>query len=91
MLNYFVKQLKSIFHFFSLSFSVKDSKCDYPAACNAMETLLVDQALHTSKPNFLKELFSELHDNGVSTNLLLYVLQITIAFFTLFKVFNLTR
>jgi len=47
---------------------VKDSKCDYPAACNAMETLLVDQSLYKSSPNFLKELFSELQENGVKVN-----------------------
>eukprot|EP00052_Salpingoeca_macrocollata_P004629 m.42514 g.42514 ORF g.42514 m.42514 type:complete len:772 (+) comp14345_c0_seq1:47-2362(+) len=45
---------------------VVDSKCDYPAACNAMETLLIHRSLINS-PVFL-ETISALKDRGVRIN-----------------------
>ncbi|KAK9127018.1 hypothetical protein Scep_015864 [Stephania cephalantha] len=43
---------------------VLDAKIDYPAACNAMETLLVHEDLY--KTGQLNVLISELHDAGVT-------------------------
>ncbi|XP_068709914.1 delta-1-pyrroline-5-carboxylate synthase-like isoform X1 [Montipora capricornis] len=42
---------------------VVDSKCDYPAACNAMETLLVHRDL--VKSSFLDRLLKALREKGV--------------------------
>ena len=44
---------------------VIDAKCNYPAACNAMETLLV----HSSHlgTGLAQELVDQLHDAGVTT------------------------
>lgn len=49
----------------SRSFSVVDSKCDYPAACNAMETLLVHQDL--MKMSALEKLIVALKEKGVGS------------------------
>lgn len=46
------------------AFAVVDSKCDYPAACNAMETLLVHTDLIRS--SFLERLLKALREKGVS-------------------------
>ena len=43
---------------------MKDSKCDYPAACNSMETLLIHKA-HRNGPLFDK-LCEMLRIEGVS-------------------------
>lgn len=45
---------------------VKDSKCDYPAACNAMETLLIHQSLIGTK--FFNEVIGMLKANNVKVN-----------------------
>lgn len=44
-----------------------DSKCDYPAACNAMETLLIHKDLLRSA--FLDRLLKALREKGVSLNI----------------------
>lgn len=43
---------------------IKDSKCDYPAACNAMETLLIHEGLMSS--NFFNDVCSMLRKEEVS-------------------------
>lgn len=53
---------------------VSDSKCDYPAACNAMETLLVHRSLTTGDnggiggDNLLDRLCRKLRENKVKIN-----------------------
>lgn len=47
----------------SVRLTVLDSKCDYPAACNAMETLLVHRSLHNT-PAF-QELLDALRGSNV--------------------------
>ncbi|XP_046850990.1 delta-1-pyrroline-5-carboxylate synthase-like isoform X2 [Xenia sp. Carnegie-2017] len=42
---------------------VIDSKCDYPAACNAMETLLIHQDLVGTQP--FQDMLNQLRDNQV--------------------------
>ncbi|EGI69634.1 Delta-1-pyrroline-5-carboxylate synthetase [Acromyrmex echinatior] len=45
---------------------IKDSKCDYPAACNAMETLLIHESLMSG--SFFSDVCSMLHKEGVKIN-----------------------
>lgn len=43
---------------------IRDSKCDYPAACNAMETLLIHEGLMSG--NFFNDVCNMLHKEEVS-------------------------
>lgn len=43
---------------------IRDSKCDYPAACNAMETLLIHESQMSD--NFFTDVCSLLQKEGVS-------------------------
>lgn len=45
---------------------IKDSKCDYPAACNAMETLLIHEEL--MQGNFFSDVCNMLKKEGVKIN-----------------------
>ncbi|XP_070165199.1 delta-1-pyrroline-5-carboxylate synthase isoform X1 [Polyergus mexicanus] len=45
---------------------IRDSKCDYPAACNAMETLLIHDSLMSS--NFFNDVCNLLHKEEVKIN-----------------------
>ena len=59
-----VNHVKLMCASFVFMFLVVDSKCDYPAACNAMETLLVHRDL--IKTSFLDRLLKALREKGVS-------------------------
>ncbi|XP_074095744.1 delta[1]-pyrroline-5-carboxylate synthase isoform X2 [Cotesia typhae] len=45
---------------------IRDSKCDYPAACNAMETLLIHEEL--MRGNFFTDVCNMLRKEGVKIN-----------------------
>ncbi|KAL6427312.1 hypothetical protein ACFW04_008704 [Cataglyphis niger] len=45
---------------------IRDSKCDYPAACNAMETLLIHESLMSG--NFFNDVCNMLHKEEVKIN-----------------------
>lgn len=46
---------------------MRDSKCDYPAACNAMETLLIHKR-HVTETDVFSKICSVLKDEGVTIN-----------------------
>ena len=54
--------LQAFHSYFSLLLVI-DAKCDYPAACNAMETLLVHKEL--LRTSAFDQLLDELRDNDV--------------------------
>jgi delta-1-pyrroline-5-carboxylate synthetase len=49
---------------------VKDSKLDYPAACNAMETLLIHEDL-MKNTSFFEDVCAMLKKNKVNTKALI--------------------
>lgn len=66
-LNYWLNMENALFH------AVKDSKCDYPAACNAMETLLLHKSL-LNTPLF-DEMIEMMKANKVSMKCSNYVIS----------------
>ncbi|CAL4065156.1 unnamed protein product [Meganyctiphanes norvegica] len=46
---------------------VRDAKCDHPAACNSMETLLIHQDIFR-KPGYFTSICQTLHQEGVTIN-----------------------
>ena len=85
--NFSVCLVRVVFHKFKLSctvyidcstcllFTVLDSKCDYPAACNAMEVLLLHSSL-LQKGSFFTSLINALRQHKVSVKYVcIYILR----------------
>lgn len=52
-------------------FAVRDAKCDYPSACNAMETLLIDEEL-LSTSSFFTDVCNMFRAEGVTCQINTY-------------------
>ncbi len=68
---YFLYRLSVLIPIFLYFLSVRDAKCDYPSACNSMETLLIHEDLlancggSNSSATFFSDVCTMLKNEGV--------------------------